>query len=31
MHPAERRPQRALLLALGLFMLGLLVERIREK
>jgi uncharacterized protein YegL len=27
MHPAGRRPQRALLLALGLFMLGLLVER----
>ena len=31
MHPAERRPQRALLLALGLFVLGLLVERTREK
>ncbi len=31
MRPAERRPERALLMALGLFMLGLLVERTREK
>lgn len=31
MHPPARRPQRSLLLALGLFMLGLLVERMRGK
>jgi hypothetical protein len=31
LRPVERRPERALLLAFGLFMLGLLVERMREK